>query len=46
MDKEQDKATAVHRYQIAFGFKGGVKDLFLSFKSNEISLKGFSSTDG
>lgn len=46
MDKEQDKVIEVCWYLVVCSFKGGIKDIFLYFKSNENSLKGFSSTYG
>lgn len=46
MDKDQDKVIQVRWYQIVCSFKSGIKDIFLYFKSNGNSLKGFSSTHG
>lgn len=46
MDKGQDKVIEVCWYQVVCSLKGGTKDVFLYFKSNENSLKGFSSTYG
>lgn len=45
MNKEQDVAIEAHWYQIVCNFKESFKDIFLYLKSNEILLKGFSSTD-